>query len=119
MTMTPPPGVNGWCPMGCGRTLYLALSGNIICSRFKCPNPNAVTTIIKNSETQHIVKFEEGFRFSVKHPLRERIDDDLMNCPLVAYLEDQSFAPVEVPGIYRAAHLHQVLWAWERIDGTS
>jgi hypothetical protein len=102
--------------MGCGRTLYLASTGNIVCSRFKCPDHLAVTRILDNKETEHIVKFEDGDRFTVKHPLRERIEDDLMNCELCAYLEGLSFAPVEAPGTYRATHLHKVQWAWERID---
>lgn len=34
--------VQGYCPMGCGRTLFLGEGGHVTCSWAMCPNPSAV-----------------------------------------------------------------------------
>lgn len=72
--------VRGYCPMGCGETLVLE-AARIKCIDFACPNPEAVHRILDNRETEHVVRLDYD-DFSVKHPLRERIEDELFECPI-------------------------------------
>ena len=94
--------VHGSCPMGCGRTLHLASdSGMIACTAPGCPRPSAVTDLLQDRETEHVVTFtEEGF--TLRHPLKERLDEALMECDLHEELASLSWAPVP-PGRYRAS----------------
>lgn len=94
--------VAGYCPMGCGSTLFLGAGGYVTCSDLECPRPDAATTILDDAEHEHIV--EIGPRtFTVRHPLRERLDDQLMDCALHDWLRARSGQPAQ-PGRYR------VLW---------
>lgn len=104
--------VPGYCPMGCGQTLFAASGGYITCSRDTCPRPDAVSDLLNDAETEHVVSF--GARtFTVRHPLRERLDDALMDCQLHNDIAAMSGPPVQ-PGRYRAygsgGH-----WTWECI----
>lgn len=89
----------GNCPMGCGRTLFLGEGGHVTCSWVECPNPGAVDTILSTTETEHIVVVTDT-GFNVKHPLRERVDDDLFHCTLWSDLAGLSGPPAK-PGTYR------------------
>lgn len=91
--------VQGNCPMGCGETLFLGEEGHITCSWIKCPDPGAVDTILSTKETEHIVVITDT-GFSVKHPLRERVEDDLFSCTLWSDLSGLSGPPAK-PGRYR------------------
>lgn len=92
--------VEGFCPMGCGSTLFLAEGGYVTCSIPACPNPTAVSDILAEQETEHVVEF--GRRgFTVKHPLRERVGDALLSCDLRDYIVCLD-GPPTVPGRYRA-----------------
>ena len=44
-----------------------------------CPDPEAAAKLLSNPEIHHIVQFQDD-SFTVKHPLRERIDDNLFDC---------------------------------------
>lgn len=118
--------VNGYCPMGCGQTLEVVWVGpetdsrRIECVAEDCEEPHAVDIILADPETEHVVTLVEG-GYSVKHPLRERLDDELMHCQLsnhVAefgpqYLEGGVFGepiPPDVP--------HRVWWEGEGEDAT-
>lgn len=90
--------VKGFCPMGCGPTLFVAEGGYITCSFNKCPNPSYVSELLEDRETEHIVKFVEG-GFTVQHPLREK-KDTLMTCDVHLRLADLDYPPVK-PGTYR------------------
>lgn len=92
--------VVGYCPMGCGRTLFLGAGGYITCSFLECPEPDAVATILDDDESEHVVMFGPA-GFTIRHPLRERLRDLLMSCELHAYCEEMDGPPVE-PGEYRA-----------------
>jgi hypothetical protein len=94
------PSVQGYCPMGCGTTLFLGASGHVTCSFVDCPNPCAVDEILDDRETEHIVEFGAN-TFTVKHPLRERLDDALLRCELHSYCRSLGGPPV-VRGRYRA-----------------
>jgi Family of unknown function (DUF6085) len=91
--------VAGYCPMGCGATLFLGSAGWVTCSDLECPVPDAVATLLEDPETEHIVQLGPT-EFTIKHPLRERLDDALMSCELHAWLASRSGPPVK-PGRYR------------------
>ena len=86
--------------MGCGRTLFLADGGYITCSYLHCPRRDAVADILADRESEHIVAFGET-EFTVRHPLRERLDDALMDCDLHKDIAAMDGPPVR-PGTYRA-----------------
>lgn len=93
--------VQGFCPMGCGPTLFLGSGGYVTCRHLECPEPAAVSDILGDRETQHIVEFGET-AFTVRHPLRERLRDELLQCELHTFIADLPGPPVR-PGTYRAA----------------
>lgn len=111
--------VVGYCPMGCGRTLFVGEGGHITCSWGRCPNPSAVDELLADRETEHVVEFGE-YGYNLKHPLRERLDDQLLRCELGGWIG--AAAPADLPpgGRYRVrdAALPENLH-WEPLDVTS
>ena len=103
--------IEGYCPMGCGRTLFVADRGNLTCSYGRCPRRDAVVELLADSETEHVVQFDAD-GFTVRHPLRERLDDALMECRLHAHIAGLNGPPVR-PGRYRAHDNGQGRWTWE------
>lgn len=91
--------VYGYCPLGCGATLFVGEGGFITCSNKDCPQPDAVSLILGDNETEHVAEISEA-GFILKHPLRERLDDALFGCSFATHLEELSGAPVP-PGRYR------------------
>lgn len=91
--------VSGYCPMGCGQTLFVGDGGHITCSYINCESPAAVDEILSEDETEHIVELYRE-TFSVKHPLRERLDDALLTCDLGEYLKGLD-GPPRITGTYR------------------
>lgn len=92
--------VEGYCPMGCGQTLFLGEGGRITCSWIECPRPAAVDELLADHETEHVVTI--GLRsFAVQHPLRERLDGELHRCELHQELSAADGPPAK-PGRYRA-----------------
>jgi hypothetical protein len=89
--------IKGYCPMGCGQTLFIGKGGYITCSFIHCPDPSYVSDLLEDRQTEHIVKFTED-GFTVQHPLRER-KNDLMSCDLHVRLMQLDGAPVK-PGTY-------------------
>lgn len=111
--MTDDRAVQGYCPMGCGRTLFLADGGYVTCSYVRCPRPDAVADILADRESEHIVVFSAG-DFTIRHPLRERLGDSLMDCELHKVLEVLAGPPVQ-PGRYRAT-LSGERWTWTAVS---
>lgn len=109
--------IYGYCPMGCGETLFLGSGGYVTCGRFECPRPNAVEKILEDRETEHVVTFSSS-AFTVRHPLRERLDDALMECQLHEHIASLAGPPVE-PGRYRACESddasNAVPWSWDPV----
>lgn len=101
--------VAGFCPMGCGTTLTLMCDGHIACKKLTCPSPFAVSQILMDQETEHLVTFTET-SFTVTHPLRERVDTATHGCTLPEYVEGLDRPPVE-PGVYRALEVGGD-WIW-------
>lgn len=88
----------GYCPMGCGRTLFVGSGGFITCSYVHCPRPDAVPDLLVD-EHEHLVDVGPT-SFSVQHPLRERLDGLLFDCDLHQWMTDLSGPPGR-PGLYR------------------
>jgi hypothetical protein len=92
--------------MGCGQTLFAASGGYVTCSLLGCPNPTAVSDILEDRETEHLVTIDAG-SFTVRHPLRERLDDNILTCSLgefVAGAYTSMGALVRAGGHFRARH---------------
>jgi hypothetical protein len=90
--------VAGYCPMGCGQTLFLGKDGHVTCSFAECPDPCKVDDLLHDRETEHVVEIREH-DFTVKHPLRER-PDELLECDLHAKLAALDGPPARL-GRYR------------------
>lgn len=107
--------IQGYCPMGCGQTLFMGTGGHITCRRIECPNPGAVDQILGDPETEHLVGFTES-GFSILHPLRERLDDDqdLWGCALHRAIEALSGPPAK-PGRYRVRSSPLGTWTYEQV----
>lgn len=113
--MTRPWLVHGYCPMGCGTTLYLADAGHIVCTSGRCPRPTAADELLSDPETGHIVEFTDD-SFTLRHPLRERLDNALFNCAMHAELGKLDGPPVQ-SGRYRVRQRGtEQRWRWERVD---
>lgn len=91
--------LSGYCPMGCGETLFIGNGGHATCSYIGCPEPSAVSKILGNRETEHVVAFAAK-HFTVTHPLRERLGD-MAACRLHQWIAERDGPPVK-PGVYRA-----------------
>ena len=95
------PKVAGYCPMGCGETLFLGDGGHVTCSLLACPNPTVVDAVLTDPETEHVVRIGDN-TFTIMHPLRERVKGELYDCPLHTFMAAQSDSPLR-PGRYRAS----------------
>lgn len=93
------PRIQGRCPMGCGDTLFVGSGGYITCSLDKCPNPTAVADLLLDHCTPHHVVVLGEYSFDIKHPLRERLNDDLFECQLHKQLDAMTGPPMK-PGRY-------------------
>jgi hypothetical protein len=91
--------VRGFCPMGCGETLHLGEGDFVYCGKLSCPNPSAVSDILDEKETEHVVTFTLT-DFVIRHPLKERCGDELVKCDLTKALS--RMGPPQVMGRYRA-----------------
>jgi hypothetical protein len=107
--------VKGYCPM-CGRASLVVPEegGDVVCMHTGCPAPDAVSKLLDDRETEHLVQVT--FRgWTVRHPLKERIGDALMTCRLGAYLTNVS-QPEDL-GTFRARLETEDpdVWSWEKI----
>lgn len=90
--------IEGHCPM-CAASLVRDLSGVILCSEAnECPDPLAASEVLRDTELEHIVEIDRIGGYRVKHPIRERIADEILNC---AIHEQLGVVRVEA-GRYRA-----------------
>lgn len=93
------PRVQGYCPACGGESLFLGSGGYVTCSRLDCRNPSAASDILDDRETEHVVTLWAN-DFSIRHPLRERLNGDLNDCKLHQQLKTLA-GPPRVPGQYR------------------
>lgn len=123
--------VAGYCP-ACGRKDLVVESldpeserPGVHCNSGICPDFLAATKVLQDPEIHHIVRFDEGGYFNAKHPLRERIDGELLDCKIFGVVMDWLGVPAlsrkrEVAGtIWRvkAASEHNLdaNWVWEEL----
>lgn len=100
--------------MGCGHTLNVTEGGVIACGCISCPRPDAVTALLQDREIEHIVQLEHD-SFTIRHPLRERLDNAFLNCRVHEYIADHERAPFEA-GRYRVQKVQTGSgWIWDRI----
>jgi hypothetical protein len=89
--------VDGYCPMGCGRRLIFDdRTSRVECVSVVCPRPMAADEVLHLS-ADHFVVFDED-RFTVEHPLRERVQGTMTSCAVLDVLREISAPP---PGRYR------------------
>lgn len=105
--------VQGHCPVCGGCSLFLAEGGHVTCSRLECPRPTAVDELLANRETDHVVVLQPK-TFTVRHPLRERLDDELLTCDVHQRIRGLD-GPPRQPGTYRVTVLPGGSWMWEEI----
>jgi hypothetical protein len=109
--------IKGFCPMGCGETLIHDEDERVVCVQPGCPRPDSVDEILADAETEHQVVFTDS-SFTVRHPLRERLDDALMQCPLGEHIAALDGPPVS-PGRYRALAEGEDEWSWWPVEVSS
>lgn len=103
--------VVGYCPACGAASLFLADGGYITCSRLECSRPTAADELLADRETDHVVVLRER-DFTVRHPLRERLDDELLTCDVHERIKALSGPPAK-PGTYRVTVLPGGSWMWE------
>jgi hypothetical protein len=89
--------VKGVCPACGARELELRkVERTVFCIARGCPDRDAVQKILNDSEIHHTVRFDSSGFFNAKHPLRERVDAELLDCEVHAaindWLDEKSFA---------------------------
>lgn len=110
--------IAGYCPMGCGETLSLVHihnggGGMVSCLNPGCPRPFAVSELLRDSETEHVVVVSEA-GYTAKHPMRERLNDALLHClPQAAMARQAEMLP---PGRYRVRRDEADSLAWEHLE---
>ncbi len=114
--MNAPTEIRGYCP-ACGHgslvvnpSPYVAVG--VYCCWPDCPRPTAAHEILQDAQTDHVVTFTED-GFTLRHPVRERLDDELLRCSAHRYLVDLGTSGA-VPGTYRMLPSDDT-WRYERI----
>lgn len=104
--------VAGYCPICGSASLMLGEGGYITCTRADCPRPDAVADLLADRQTEHIVWIRDD-GYTVRHPLRERLADQLLTCKVDEYMAELPRAPL-APGKYLLCD--SVPWAWSRLN---
>lgn len=102
--------IAGQCPMGCGRTLFIGAGGFVTCSHSRCTRPDAVARLLDEGESEHVVVLRKR-DFTIRHPLRERLDGELEACDVHQRITQLS-GPPRVPGTYRVYVNGDESWIW-------
>lgn len=109
--------VYGSCPMGCGQTLQVDTLGNVTCYSQGCPRPDAVAVLLADVETEHLVQVGE-FGYTIQHPLKERLEGQLFECPAAAAVSDEVARRLQRPGVFRVEfNPDGGVLAWEFLAG--
>jgi hypothetical protein len=99
--------------MGCGQTLILGDGGYVTCSHLDCQQPDAVSVLLEDRETEHVVTFQ-AVGFTIQHPLRERLDGELEECEVHQLCLGLTGRPMRT-GRYRVA-LDDNNWAFVPVE---
>lgn len=89
--MTHVPVVAGKCP-ACGTQFLSLLKGKLWCCYRSCPRPNAAHEVLADAGTWHVVRVGET-SWNARHPLIERLDDELLSCGIGDFLEQERPEP--------------------------
>lgn len=79
--------VDGYCPACGAEALYLWM-GIPTCFQKGCPSPKMVGDLLADNEIHHVVRFDKSGYFNVKHPLRERVNNELLDCSIHSVIND-------------------------------
>jgi Family of unknown function (DUF6085) len=102
--------MKGFCPLGCADGLVVGPDRfSLMCPSPTCPRPGAVMEIITDLETEHVAVLTDG-GYTIRHPLRERLDDALLTCDLGEWMDQQNFPPAP-SGRYRVIRI-EGRWSW-------
>lgn len=73
--------VQGYCP-ACGQQKLHVHSevGMIHCLNPKCPDSGAANKILQDPEVEHVVTFKGEGSWVTRHPLKERVGNQLVEC---------------------------------------
>lgn len=93
--------INGYCPMGCGETLWATLERGIICRNRDCPDATVVSKVLSDPEVGHIAQVGVA-GWTLMHPLHERLGEqpEMFTCAVAQWLRSHSEAPADA-GTYR------------------
>jgi Family of unknown function (DUF6085) len=81
--------IQGYCP-ACGEAKLQVSSqqgGVVYCNEPNCPKPDAAHKILQDQEREHVLRLDDD-GWTLKHPLRERLNSDLFDCPTTTALAD-------------------------------
>lgn len=82
-------GIAPACPVCNHELAYTKSHGELTCTWSDCPRPTAATELLSEGETEHLITLTTD-GYTIKHPIRERLDDALLNCPLAAYITEHA-----------------------------
>jgi hypothetical protein len=95
--------VIGHCP-ACGRTSLIMNddggAGHLVCGHLECPDPTAVDRLLDDAETEHVFTVHRDYSFTIRHPVKERLDGALEECAVHNLAVHRSTRLPE-PGRYR------------------
>jgi hypothetical protein len=80
------PMVKGICP-ACGTANLVLHDDKVRCEKSGCPRPDTVWMLLSDTEVEHIVRVNKH-DFTVRHPLRERVGTELLDCLMHAMVAD-------------------------------
>lgn len=100
--------LQGHCPQCGAEELYRGFAGKVRCGNTLCEAPDAAHRLLTDPELgHHLVKVTEAHRgaqtvkgWTLRHPLVERLDDDLFTCGLHLWLAQSGVDDLD-PGVYR------------------
>jgi hypothetical protein len=118
--------VSGYCP-ACGkRDLHLMGTKVIYCMNRECPRPDAVYDLLNDPpELHHIMEVlpdeptAQSGRWTLKHPLLERIDGELFDCELGRLLNSTyafNYPPKPGRSRIKATGEETKPWDMEKLD---
>lgn len=107
--------IQGFCPMGCGRTLHVGEPGMVYCAAPNCPKPGAVTELLADAHIgDHVVRLHE-IGFEITHPLAERLTGQLFDCDFHEWMCTQPGPPADL-GEYYVTPGVLAPWVFTRVE---
>jgi hypothetical protein len=93
--------IKGYCPMGCGETLWAALDAGVVCLNRHCPDPRVVAKVLADPEVGHVARIDAS-GWTLMHPLHERLGEqpEMFTCGISKWLRAHAEMPAD-RGTYR------------------